>query len=328
MKNIFYILTALLILIIIIFLSLLFGGSANNIKDILYNLAHPKNLSPLSTIIWDLRFPRILLSLIVGAGLSVSGCVLQGILKNPLAEPFTLGIAGGASLGIFAVSFLKLTLISNSFAAFAGALCAMCIVYILCSRQKISTSRLLLSGIMINIICSSFIIFISSLSDAYTLQNSMYWLMGSFTDITLPQLWLPLTVVTVSTLSLLYMSTKIDILCLGEAKASYLGIDTKKTITLFFIITSVITGICTAYAGIIGFIGILVPHIIRKFIGPKHTMLIIMSALYGAIFLCIADTLARSVLYPVELPVGVITGIIGGIFFLSILVKSKEWSIF
>jgi iron complex transport system permease protein len=319
-----YIYIGIILVVVSAIVSLLIGGTGYSFNEIFYALLRQDYNPTLRSIFLDVRIPRILLSLIVGAGLSSTGCVMQGILKNPLAEPYTLGISGGAYLFVSIASFLNLSYLTNSVSACIGAFCFVLIIYFTSRKKSFSITKLLLTGIMLNIISSSVVLFMSSVSEAYKFKSTMNWLSGTLsTNLSMHDLILPYIFILTGIFILIFMSKHIDILSLGEEKAMQLGVDPNKTINILFIVISVITGICVAYSGIIGFIGIMIPHITRRFVSPLHFPLISMASLIGASFLCLADTCSRTILYPVELPVGVITGIVGGIFFIFVLLRQK-----
>jgi len=280
-----------------------------------------------SKIIYEVRLPRILGALLVGLGLAVAGAVLQAILRNPLAEPYTLGISGGAVLGValcLIVPFLAVTKFSFPLMAFLGALVSVIIVYVITSRHRFSVSSLVLSGVILSFICSSLVLLIFSVSKPTEIQSMLFFLMGSFATIDYPIIKVITIPLIAGVLTLVFFSRDIDVLTLGDEKASHLGIAPHRVRAFLFIITSVITGCCVAVSGMIGFVGLMIPHIMRSIVGPKSRNLFIASALSGAIFLVVSDTLARSVIAPAELPVGVITGIVGGVFFIGMLINAKN----
>lgn len=318
-----YFLVIAILIFVLTFILALTSFDIFMLKKIFITLTHPNNDHSLYTILFKIRLPRIILAMLVGAGLSVSGASLQCILKNPLAEPFTLGIAGGASLGVAIASLVST--VSMPFGALIGAFSSMFIVYMLASTKELSTIKLLLSGVIVNIITSSCVIFIASLSNKYSFQTAMTWLMGSISYPDYTHLLIIAVIIILCITLLIFMGNFIDILSIGEEKAKYLGLNTKRTTLLIFILSSIITGVCVASAGIIAFIGIITPHFIRQIISAKSSTTMLFSAIIGACFLMIADALARTIFYPVELPVGIITGIIGGILFLIIFTKFTTW---
>ncbi len=280
-----------------------------------------------SKIIYEVRLPRILGALLVGLGLAVAGAVLQAILRNPLAEPYTLGISGGAVLGValfLVVPFLSATRISLPVMSFLGALASVVLVYVITSRHRFSVSSLVLSGVILSFVCSSLVLLIFSVSKPTEVQSILFFLMGSFTAIDYSIIKIIAGPLLAGVLVLVFFSRDIDVLALGDEKASHLGIAPHRVRAFLFIITSLITGCCVAVSGMIGFVGLMMPHIMRTVVGPKSRDLFITSALSGAIFLIISDTLARTVMAPAEVPVGVVTGIVGGVFFIGLLINVKN----
>ncbi|MBU0951704.1 MAG: iron ABC transporter permease [Elusimicrobia bacterium] len=325
-KNYFILFLLIFTLILTFIVSLIFGGTKISFTELLSGLSSVPGIN--HTIIWKIRIPRILLSMLVGAGLAASGSVLQGILRNPLAEPYTLGISGGAAFGATIAVVLGISSLSLPVCAFLGALLSLLFVYLIASKKNFSVSTLILGGVILSFLFSAIILLIFAVSKTEKIQSTLLWLMGDLSNAETGLTTIVAGFTVAGIAILLLFSREIDILTLGEEKASYLGVDSANTIRTIFIIASFITGACVSASGIIGFVGLIIPHFIRKWSGPKHFTLIIFSSLAGAIFLCIADTFARSIIYPVELPVGVITGIFGGVFFIIFLLRSKNWEVF
>jgi iron complex transport system permease protein len=281
------------------------------------------------SIILDIRLPRVLLGFAVGGGLSLAGVVLQGVFRNPLVEPYTLGVSGGAALGVSASSILGLSRLSGAYAVplsgFAGALCAIFFLHALSSKKGVlSVQGLLLVGVMVNFICSSIVLLIMSVSRLEDLHGILFWIIGSLgeTDWFLVKLALA---ATVAGLVLSYFFCfDLNALSLGEEEALHLGINVERMKKMLFILTSLLTGLCVSLAGIIGFVGLVVPHFLRLIVGPDHRILLISSFLSGAIFLILSDMVARTVALPIELPVGVVTGIVGGVLFIYALMKKTR----
>jgi iron complex transport system permease protein len=280
-----------------------------------------------SKIIYEVRLPRILGALLVGLGLAVAGAVLQAVLRNPLAEPYTLGISGGAVLGVaicLVVPFLAAAMFSLPIMAFLGALASVAMVYLITSRHRFSASSLILAGVVLSFICFALVLFIFSVSKPTEIQSVLFFLMGSFATMDYLIIKIIAGPLLAGVVILVFFSRDIDVLTLGDEKASYLGIAPHRVRAFLFIITSLITGCCVAVAGMVGFVGLMMPHIMRTLVGPRSRDLFIASALSGAIFLIISDTLARTIIAPSEVPVGVITGIVGGVFFIGMLINAKN----
>lgn len=314
-------------LLLIVFISIMFGGSKMKAAEVFYGILHPWDANSSSTIIWHIRFPRIILGILVGMGLASSGCVFQGMLRNPLADPYTLGISGGAAFGATVGIISGLTNINVLFmpvCAFIGTLLCILLVYFISSRKNFSLSSLILSGVILGFFFSSFVLLIYAVSDAQKIHSTILWLMG---DLSSPETSL-LKVISIFILAgialLLLFGQELNLLALGDEKAFNLGVETTSVKKSLFIVSSFVTAACVSASGIIGFVGLIIPHVMRRIVGPNHQILIPASALGGAIFLVLCDTVARTIMAPVELPVGVITGFLGGIFFLIFLLKSHD----
>lgn len=279
-------------------------------------------------ILIRLRIPRTLMGFAVGGSLSLCGVILQGIYRNPLVEPYTLGISGGASLGVtIALVFNCINIFALPIFGFAGAFATIFIVYFLSiKRGRIETNKMLLVGIMISFISSSIVMFLLSITSAEKVHGVLFWTMGSLaqTDISIT-IWMSIVALIGIAVSYLF-ATDLNILRLGQVKANHLGVNTQIVIKILFVITSILTGSCIATAGVIGFVGLIVPHTARIISGNNYKVLLGTSFLIGSIFLILCDIIAKSIIYPNELPIGVITGIIGGIAFLSIMRSSKKKS--
>ena len=316
-----WLLIMLLILVIIIFLSLCIGSVKISPGEVL----HPSDKIT-RDILFDIRLPRIVLGFAVGGALAIAGVILQGIFRNPLVEPYTLGVSGGAGvlvcLNIVSKVYQKLGVITFPIAGFLGAVLVIVLVYILSVKKgALRTQGLLLTGVMISFISSSLMMLIMAVARSESLHGIVFWIMGTLQETD------TLLVKTAFLASVLGLAISY-IFCLdlnafscGEEEAHHLGIDVEKTKKILFVLASVLTGVCVSAAGIIGFVGLLVPHLMRMFVGEDHRILLLSSYLAGAGFLIFCDTLARTIISPLELPVGVITGIIGGGLFIYILSK-------
>jgi iron complex transport system permease protein len=277
-------------------------------------------------ILTHIRFPRTVLATAIGGSLSLCGAILQGIYRNPLVEPYTLGISGGASVGVtlaIVTGLNTLKGISLSLFGFAGALTTVFIVYSLSIRySRVSVGKMLLIGVMVSFISSSIVMLLMSLTNAEQIHGIIFWTMGSLNESD-PAVVISLFLLSVIILGVSYFfAVSLNAMRLGETKARHLGINTTATIRILFIITSLLTGSCIAVAGVIGFVGLIIPHISRLLSGTDYRILLLSSFLNGAIFLIWCDILSRIIISPNELPIGVITGIFGGISFIFILSSS------
>jgi iron complex transport system permease protein len=283
-----------------------------------------------STIFWQIRIPRVLLSLLAGAGLAVSGLSFQTLFRNPLAEPYTLGIAGGAALGaVLALrveggELLGLPLVA--FASFAGAVGAtILIVGLALRRQGVETPILLLAGVAVSLSSSAIILFLQYLSDSTQTFRMVRWMMGGLAVVGYTEvLWL-LPWVLVGNAVLLALRWELNLLLTGEELAASRGVDLARLRFRVLLATSLMVGALVAVAGPIGFVGLIVPHILRRFVGHDHLFLAPACLLGGGAFLTVCDAAARTVMAPAELPVGILTALLGGPFFLWLLIlRSRE----
>jgi len=319
------VLSLLMLCLIIGTASLCIGATDISLKRVLRVLLEGKGTAEYSILV-NIRLPRIILGLAVGGALSLAGAILQGIFRNPLVEPYTLGISGGAALGVSVTIVFKLYhffgVMAYPMSGFLGAAFIIFFVYSLSSKRGIMKIQgMLLTGVMISFISSSIIMLIMALSKSEDIHGIVFWQMGSLDE---PNLYLILVTVGCSLLGLVlsyFFCLDLNAFALGEEAAAHLGINVERTKLLLFLIASMLTGLSVSVAGIIGFVGLVVPHVIRIFTGPDHRILFIASFLAGAAFLIFCDTLARTIIAPIELPVGVITGIIGGLAFIIILNK-------
>lgn len=278
-------------------------------------------------IILKLRAFRLLTAFVVGGGLTVAGLAYQAVLRNPLAEPFILGISGGAAVG--SATALILGLVSITYMAipacsFTGALLALVTVLLLargCGRQY--TNNIMLSGIIIGSICSSLLMFLITIMGMEALHSVTWWMLGNLLPFNYSLLYLATGLTLAGTLLLFLYGREANVISMGEELTYSVGISPRKIVFILLGVASLMTASLVAISGIIGFIGLIVPHMIRKIWGANHRRLFILGLLWGGIFLMICDTAARSLLTGKEIPVGVITAFLGGPFFLYLLNKSK-----
>ncbi len=277
------------------------------------------------TIIFKVRLPRILLSIIVGIGLAVSGVVFQGLLRNPLADPYILGTSSGAALGASIALLLGLDsfVYSLPLIAFLFSLLSLMLVYTISSSGgRIQLQVLLLAGVIVSTFLAALVMLIMSLAKRET-HEIIFWIMGNLGETNYTFIKIVGIFVLLGSGLIYIFARELNIICLGEEKARYLGIEIEKLKKILFVITSLIVGAVVSISGMIGFVGLIIPHILRLIVGPDHRILIPASALVGAIFLIISDTLARTIAAPVEIPVGIITALFGAPFFIFLLAKKK-----
>ncbi len=281
-------------------------------------------------ILWDIRLPRLLFAFLAGCGLALCGLVFQAMFHNPLATPFTLGVASGASLGAaisvyLGLNFFLLGVTAQTLSAFCGALIAISLVFFI-SRQRsgFSTETLLLTGVAISFFFSSLILLVQYLSDVNDAFQIIRWLMGSLTVVGYDDVRQLAPFVIIAAGVIIGVGRELNLLMAGDDIAASRGVNVNRLRYLLFFVTSLCVGAIVALCGPIGFIGMMVPHICRLLIGQDHQWLIPASLLFGGSFLIICDTLARIVIAPAELPVGVITTLLGGPFFLWLLIRNKR----
>jgi iron complex transport system permease protein len=285
--------------------------------------AHLDDLS--QVVVVDVRLPRILAAVLVGGGLAVCGAVFQGILRNPLADPYTLGVSAGAAFGASVALLFNFTLLglwSVPAFAFGGAGATLIVViYLTASSGDLSSGSLILSGIIVGAILSAGVSFIKYLADEQV-GIIIFWLMGSFASKTWAEVGLIGTVAAVGMALFFFFSRDLNLLALGSRTAGSLGVSPRRISLVLLVTASLVSAVCVAVSGIIGFVGLLVPHMVRFVTGPDNRRLIPVSALAGGVLLLWADTVTRAVL-PQEIPIGVITALIGGPFFCYIFRKRQ-----
>lgn len=317
----------IVMLMCICVISLCVGSAGIPLKKILHIILSGRGTAEYS-ILFDIRLPRIILGFAIGGALSLAGTILQGMFRNPLVEPYTLGISGGASLGVCLNIVFKLYIfvgvITIPLSGFLGAVLVIIFVYhISLKKGMLKTQGMLLTGVMISFISSSLVMLFMAVSRTEDLHSIIFWIMGSLDE---PNMFLIKTAVWGALAGLIvsyFFCLDLNALALGEEEAIHLGVNVEKTKRILFLIASILTGISVSVAGIIGFVGLIVPHFIRMFTGIDHRILFISTFLAGACFLILCDTLARTIIAPLELPVGVITGIIGGSVFIYALSKKR-----
>ncbi|CDG87628.1 FecCD family ABC transporter permease [Xenorhabdus bovienii] len=278
--------------------------------------------------IWlNIRLPRILLAILVGGALAVSGAVMQGLFRNPLADPGLLGISSGAALTVAMVIVLPFTLpasialYGHIIAAFVGSLLVSFLIFSLNKYNHGNLSKLLLAGIAINALCMSFIGVLSYVSNDQQLRQFSIWMMGSLSQIEWPTLIIAASLIIPVCILAFSQSRKLNLLQLGDEEAHYLGINVQRTKYQLLLLSTLLIGCAVALSGVIGFIGLVIPHLVRLRFGGDHTWLLPISVLGGACLLLSADTLARTLVSPAEIPVGLITGLIGAPYFLWLILK-------
>jgi iron complex transport system permease protein len=283
-----------------------------------------------STILLQLRLPRVFLGFLVGGCLASVGVALQALLRNPLADPYVLGVSSGAALGVatavlFGVGTSVLAVSALPLCGLGGGLLSLLLVYRMAATyDRLPIYSVLLAGVILNAIFSALIMFVTSIMDPNRSFGMMVWLMGSLTAPATPTLVVFSLYLIIGLVVLLRQMTVLNIMAFGEEPARSLGIDTARTTRYIFLLSALITGAVVSVSGMIGFIGMVVPHAIRLLLGADHRLLLPASAVVGGTFLMVADTLARTLLSPSEVPVGILTALAGGPFFIYLLVWRKD----
>jgi iron complex transport system permease protein len=308
-----------LILLILLVLTIFIGAISGSEKLSFFDLTDAQR-----AILFDIRLPRVLLGATVGASLAAAGASLQSLLRNPLAEPYLLGVSNGAALG----TMLSFVFFANfEFArpvfAFAGAALATGAVYQMAkSRAGMNVERLVLSGVIVTTFLSSIIVLLTSLLDATKLRSFTFWLLGDLSQATKSGFYLTLITVILGSIVLTRQARALNLMMIGERDAFDFGVEVKKVRLKVFAAASALVGISVAASGSVGYVGLIVPHLIRLLIGSDNRLVIPFSSIAGAIFVVSADAIARVAIAPRELPVGAITALIGAPLFIYLLRKN------
>jgi len=320
----------LVMLGLVILLSLILGTADISFKDVLNILTGgmPQD-DPVRLIIFRIRLPRILLAGLVGFALSLGGVVFQAILRNPLADPFVLGVSSGSAFGAVIAIVLGFGFTFGiPLMSFAGALFTICLVMMIGARNiGVESSTILLTGVIINAFFTAIIMFFISVSADDRLHTMLFWLYGDLSQSRYTQLFIIAPFILSAAVILYGFSKDLNIITTGEENAAQLGVEVSLVKKVSLIIVSLIMGLVVAFSGLIGFVGLIVPHLTRMAFHSDHRLLIPVASIGGSIFLIAADTLARTIMSPSELPVGVITAFLGAPFFIILLKKrGSRWT--
>jgi iron complex transport system permease protein len=285
---------------------------------------------PIEGIVWDLRLPRVLLAFLAGASLSVSGAIMQSILKNPLASSFTLGVSSGASLGAGLVILAGVSLpFTGAFAVpvagFAFSLLTIAAVmrFSRAVDPRLDNNTIILSGMIVSLFANAILTLLSALSKT-EINRLILWQMGSFALKGWTPVLILLPVTIAGTIACVAFARELDIMTFGDDEATALGVPVRRVKKILIAITSILTGTAISFVGVIGFLDLAIPHAARRLLGPAHKSLIPFSALFGGIFMVLADLLARTIIPPLDLPVGAITAVLGAPFFAWIYLASRR----
>jgi len=319
----------LVALLVIVVLSSLIGSQSLPLRSSLCALTGASNcgLSPEQhAILFDLRLPRIVLAGVVGMCLAAAGAAYQALLRNPLAEPYLLGVSNGAAVGtMMALVFFGAYEWSRPVLAFAGALLATVFVYRLArGRAGTTPERLILAGIIVTTFLSSAIVFLTALMDATRIRSFTFWLLGDLSGATTGSLALTFVVALIGVALLAAHARPLNLMMLGERDAFDLGVETNRVRITVFVAASLLVGASVASSGSVGYVGLVVPHLVRLSFGGDNRLVIVAAALAGAVFVIVADTVARTIIAPRELPVGAITALIGAPLFIYLLRKGSS----
>jgi len=310
-----------LLLLLAGFVSLAIGGVHLSLAQVWSALAGTSPDQRALAIVRELRLPRIVLAALVGAALAVSGTALQALLRNPLADPYVLGISSGAALGEIAALWAGgLWAAGAPAVAFAGALVTTAWVYLLGRRGgRLASYTLLLAGVITASFLAAVILFVLTLLSTRDVRGTAFWLMGDLSVVTDARLGILAPGILLAILALYALAKDLNVLLLGETEAAHLGVPVARVETFVFLVASLLTALAVSVSGAIGYLGLLVPHLGRMLVGSDHRLLLPTAALGGAIILIVSDTLARTVIAPAELPVGAVTAVAGAPVFIYLL---------
>ncbi len=323
----------LVLLVTVALVGLSVGATGTSLRDALMTIATGNEVAMRDRVVlWDIRLPRVLLGILVGAALAVSGAVLQGLFRNPLADPGIVGVSAGASLGAVCAIVLGGALPVAALlgvwlvpaAAFAGAWGATLLLFRIATRQgRTSVATMLLAGIALTALAMALTGLLVYMADDAQLRDFTFWNLGSLAGATWSRLSFAAPMILLPLLAAPLLGHGLNGLSLGEAAAGHMGIPVQRLKQAAVLVVAAATGAAVAVSGGIGFIGIVVPHLIRLISGPDHRMLLPNAALLGAALLLLADLFSRTVIAPAELPIGIVTAVIGGPFFLFILLRQR-----
>lgn len=317
----------LLLIFVAMFLGLSLGSTKTGLNEVLKSLLRREEADPvLNTIIWNIRFPRVLLAALVGATLSLGGLVFQALLRNPLAEPYILGISGGAAIGAIIGILMGLSRFPGvSFISFMGSIATLLLILVMSSGQSIlKKDSLLLSGVMINAFCSAIIMFLISMTQDYRLHNIIFWLMGDLSMATIRQAVILTAMLFPCYILIFWLSHSMNLLLMGKEMAQTMGVNIKAVTVTLLLTTSFMVSATVSHCGLIGFVGLVMPHLLRLLFGPDHRVLVPACVMGGGAYMVLCDLLARTLPEQGEMPAGVITAIIGAPLFIFLLKRSRQ----
>ncbi len=324
-KTVLSSLILLTLLIGVFIISIGFGHSGFDLGEMIGVLWYGSQHTKAETILMEYRLPRTLLAAIAGAGLASAGVIFQAVLRNPLADPYLIGISGGGSLGavVCITMFGPSRVLGLSSMAFLGSLIAVGLVYGLASFKKGAgyINTIILAGVIVGAFMNALMLLIISVTGSDEMQRILFWLMGDFSIADYGKTGVAAAVTFLGWLAAFSQANRLNLLMVGDESAANLGIEVQRMRTFFIVVAALVTGTVVSVSGTIGFVGLIVPHMLRLAVGPDNRVLLPASFLGGAAFLAGTDCIARLVAYPTELPVGVITAIVGAPCFLYLLLR-------
>ena len=315
------------------FISVSLGAVQISLKDtfniLISNVSGNVNISNLSgsiiAIVWNMRVPRVIMGIIVGAGLAICGSVMQTTVNNPISEPYILGISAGATFGATFFIILGLKSLTGIGAFFGSVISTVVVLFIASIGKKFTTTSLILSGAVVNALFSAFSNFIISIgANSDSMMTIKFWNMGSLESASWSDISLPMFIILGSFIFFLSQHRILNTMLMGDEVAITLGINLYTYRFIYMIFISMITGILVAKCGIIGFVGLITPHISRILVGTEHKKIIPISSILGSLFILWSDILARCLIDKAELPIGIFTSLVGGPFFIYIVIKNQK----
>ena len=332
-KNIFILILLLVLLVLLSWISISKGASSANYKTVIevlgnrfFNIGEVSETS--KVVVLDIRIPRVCAAIFAGIALSNAGLLMQGIFQNPLVSPYTLGISNGASFGaaiaiVMGLQFTFLGVYAIPLSAFIFSIITMILVYSISKIAKESTKNLVLCGVAVGYLFSSLVSLMKYISGSKDLPEIVFWTMGSLTNIKKEGIALIMISSVVSLALIIANGWKFNVISYGRDTSLSLGVNYNSISRMGIVISTLMTGVTVAFTGIIGFVGLVSPHITRRIVGNDYRILAPTSSLVGALLLLASDTIARTIIAPVELPIGVITSIVGVPFFLYLIIKKR-----
>lgn len=317
----------LIFLSIVILLGISLGSTEGGINVVFKHLLGQQEPgATLDTIVWKIRFPRVLLATLVGATLSLGGLVFQALLRNPLAEPYILGISGGSAIGAIIGILMGFAHFPGvSITAFTGSIATLVLILVMASGKTIlKKDSLLLSGVMVNAFCSAIIMFLVSMTHDSRLHNIIFWLMGDLSMGEMRHIAILSAMLLPCFLLIFWFSNTMNLLLLGKEMAQTMGVNIKAATIILLVTTSFMVSVTVSYCGLLGFVGLVMPHLLRLLLGPDHRVLVPACILGGGAYMVFCDLLARTLPKQGEMPAGVITALIGAPLFIYLLKRSKR----